>query len=318
MSERGSAEGRRREAIDPRALGKSGWKDTLGRVRGEIRRDNLTMVAGGVAFYAFFALFPALAAIVAIYGLVADPQEVQQQVQALGGAVPAGVRDIVQQQLDRVASGSRAALGWGLVASLLITLWSANKGMKGLVDALDIVYDAKDERGFLKKNGLTLLLTLGAIVAAVAVIALVVAIPPVLNALGLGGGGRVLVQVLRWVLLAGLLLFGLSVLYRFGPHRHQPKWRWVSPGAVAAVLLFILASVAFSIYVASFGSYGKVFGSLAAVAILLMWMYIGAFAVLLGGELNAEAERQTRRHTTPDRPEPMGERGPHAAGEAPG
>lgn len=304
---------RGREAGKPTELGKTGWIDTLKRVRAEAKNDNLALIAGGVAFYAFLGMFPALAAIAAIYGLVAEPAQVQQQVQSLGGVLPSGVQDIVRTQLQRVSQTSSSTLGWGVAVSIALALWSASKGTAGMIKALNVAYDEEEKRGFFKLKGVTLLLTLGAILAVVLAVALVVALPAVLGFLGLGSGARVAIQIARWVLLVALVVAGLSVLYRLGPSRDAPRWQWTSPGAILALVLWLAASVAFSLYVSNFGSYNATFGSLAAVAILLLWFFISAYVVLLGAEVNAEAERQTRHDTTRGRPERMGRRGAYAA-----
>lgn len=287
--------------------------DVLWRVRKEMKNDHATLIAAGVAFYAFFALFPTLFAVVAIYGLVADPADVQAQVSALEGVLPSGAQQIVGSQLRRVAGSSGTALGWGLVIGLLVALWSASKGVRGIVDALNIAYDETEDRGFFKRTGLVLLLTVGGIVTAVVAIALVVALPAVLNSIGLGVAGQVLAEVARWVLLAALVITGLAVLYRVAPARRSARWRWVTPGSALAAGVWLVASVLFSIYVDQFASYQKTFGSLAAVAVMLLWFWISALAIILGGEVNAEAERQTQRDTTRGPTEPMGRRGARSA-----
>lgn len=304
---------RGREAAKPRELGKRGWKDVASRVRGEMKSDNVGLIAAGVAFYGFFALFPTLFALVALYGLVADPGQIEEQITAMGSAVPGNVQTLVGTQLQRLASTSSTALGWGLVISLLIAFWSSSKGVRGLMEALNIAYDEDERRGFVKRTAVTLLLTVGGIIVVILAIALVVAVPAVLGYVGLGAGGRIVAQIVRWVVLIGLILGGLAVVYRLAPCRSSPRWRWVTPGSIVAAALWLLASVGFSIYVHFFASYQKTFGSLAAVAVLLMWFYISAYVVIIGAEINAESEHQTRKDTTKGPPEPMGERGAHAA-----
>ncbi len=304
---------RGRSASRPRELGRRGWKDVMLRTRSEMKKDNVGLIAAGVAFYGFFALFPTLFAVVAIYGLVANPAAIGAQVSSMGTAVPGNVQSIVETQLERLASTSSSALGWGLVISLLIAFWSASKGVRGMIEAMNIAYDEDEKRGFVKRTGVTLLLTIGGIVTAIVAIALVVAVPAVLGNIGLGSGARIGAQIVRWILLIGLVLLGLAIVYRLGPSRDAPKWRWVSPGSIVAAALWLLASVGFSIYVDFFGNYQKTFGSLTGVAVLLMWFYISALVVIVGAEINAESERQTRKDTTEGRAERMGERGAYAA-----
>jgi membrane protein len=282
------------DASRPTAFGRHEWLDTLRRTRREAQRDHLSMVAAGVAFYAFLSVFPALAAIVSVYGLLSDPGQVEQQLNALGGVMPSGVREILSDQLRRIAGGSSAALSWGFALSLLLALWSATKGTKSLIEAMNITYDEQEKRGLFKLNGLALAMTLGGVITAVLALIVVVAIPTLLGFAGLGDIARVGVDVLRWPILIAVLLFALAAVYRFGPSREGPEWRWVTPGSLLAAGLWLAVSIAFSIYVANFGSYEKTYGSLGAVVILLMWFYVGAYVILLGAELNAEAERQQR------------------------
>lgn len=301
-----------RTATRPREL-RRGWKDVALRVKDEAKRDNLTLIAAGVAFYAFFALFPTLFAIVAIYGLVADPAHVGSQVDAMGTVLPSGAREIIDEQLTRVASTSSSTLGWGLLLSVVLAFWSASKGVRGLIDAINIAYDERESRGFFKRTGLTLLLTIGGIFAVILAVGALVAVPAILGSIGLGTVGHVLAQIARWVVLVAVIIVGLAVLYRLAPSRDAAKWRWITPGSILASVIWLLVSVGFALYVQWFGSYQQTFGSLAAVAILLMWFYFSALAILLGAETNAEAERQTRRDTTAGHPEPMGRRGAYAA-----
>jgi len=252
------------------------------------------MVAAGVAFYAFLSVFPALAALVSVYGLISDPQHVEEQLNALGGVMPAGVRELLGAQLRRIAGGSAGALGWGFALSLLLAVWSTTKGTKSLIEAMNIAYDEQEKRGPLKLNGLALMLTIGGVLTMVVALIVVVGIPTVLGLFGLGGVARVAVDVLRWPLLIAILLVGLAVVYRLGPAREGAKWKWITPGSLLAAMLWLAASIAFSIYVANFGSYEKTYGSLGAVVILLMWFYVGSYVILLGAELNAEVERHQR------------------------
>lgn len=270
------------------------WFDLLLRTKREAERDHLGMVAAGVAFYAFLSVFPALAALVSLYGLLSDPNEVERQLAALGSVMPNGVRELLAEQLRRIAGGSSGVLGWGVVLSLLLGLWSANRGTKSLIEAMNIAYDEQEKRGLLALNALSLLLTLGGVLMLVVALVVIVGIPTVLGFVGLGGLARVAVDVLRWPLLIAVVLIGLAVVYRFAPAREGPEWKWVTPGSLLATMVWLAVSIAFSVYVANFGSYEKTYGSLGAVAILLLWFYAGSYVILLGAELNAEAERRRR------------------------
>lgn len=275
---------------------------------GEIKRDRLSMVAAGVAYYAFLALFPAIAAAVSIYGMVANPADIQQAMQGMGGVLPGEVVNIISQQMASIASSSGAALGIGAVVSILLAIWSATKGTKALMEALNITYDEDESRGFIRLNLVALLLTVGAIVGVLVAAAGVIALPAFVGTLGLPEMIATVLQWVRWPILALVVIVGLAFLYRYGPSRAAARFQWVSVGAVAATLLWLLASGLFSYYVANFGAYNKTYGSLAAIVILMLWFYLSAYVILMGAELNAEMERQTARDTTTGEPLPMGMR----------
>jgi membrane protein len=285
----------------------------LKRVKAEVKDDNVGLLAAGVAFYAMLAIFPAIIAVVTVYGMVADPDQVKTQVGELAKSLPAGADELLEDQLTNVVNAGRQALSIGLALSLLALLWSVSSGVQGLIKSLNVIYDEKETRGFVKLRGLSLLLTLGAIVVAVVALALITVFPGVIDGLGLGRAGQVAASVARWVVLAVLVLLALGVVYRLGPDRANPRWRWVSPGAVVALVLWLLGSVGFSYYVDNFGKYNQTYGALAAVIILLLWLFLSAFAVLLGAEFNAETERQTARDTTTGPERPPGERGAEVA-----
>lgn len=305
--------GRGREANRPGQIPRAGWRDILLRVKEEMGDDNLSIVSAGVAFYLLLAMVPALAAIISIYGLVADPATVEQQIAALSDALPQDAQAIITEQLQRIAGGSQAGLGFGALIGLLLTLYSAAKGMKALINALNVTYDEHEKRGFVQLNLVALGLTVLTILIGVLALAAIVVLPAVLNMIGLGQTVEVLLNWLRWPLLALALVVVLAAVYRYGPSRRQPRWRWVSWGAVLATILWLLGSAAFSLYVRYFGSYNETYGSLGAIVILLMWFFLSAYIVLLGSEINAEMEHQTRRDTTAGGNQPLGQRGAHVA-----
>ena len=302
-----------RSAHSPRDFGTPAWGDILKRVKTAIGADNLSLVAAGSAFYALLALFPALGAVVALYGLFNDPAAVTAQVEQLGDVIPQEARNIVETQLQRVASAGGTALSVGAAVSFLIALWSSSKGVKSLMTALNIVYGEKETRGFIKLNAVALALTLVMLVFVVLALVAVAVVPAVIGMLGLQGVGEALARWLRWPLLGGVAVGILAVLYRYAPDRARPEWRWVVWGAVVATVLWLIGSALFSLYVSNFGSYNETFGSVAAIVVLMMWFYLSALFVLIGGELNAEMERQTRRDTTQGAEEPQGRRGAYAA-----
>lgn len=297
------------DAERPRDIPKRGWLQILKRSWKEAKADQVPLVAAGVAFYSFLALFPALIATVLIYGLVATPSQVASQVSQLSSVMPSSARSLLKGQLTSLTQTNQQGLGIGLVVALLGALWSASGGMGNLITAVNITYDETDDRGFVRRKGLALLMTLGAILFVLVAIALVAVFPAVIGSLGLPTVVQVAAQVVRWALLVGAMMLALAVLYRVAPDRDAPKLRWVSVGAVAATVLWVIASVAFSLYVANFSSYGKTYGALAGVVVLLLWLWITNYVVLLGAEMNAEAEQQTARDTTKGPAQPMGERG---------
>lgn len=302
----------------PSEIPRRGWFQVVKRAFAEGKADNVSMLAAGLAYFAFLALFPALIAAVLIYGLVADPADVQEQIDSLSGALPPEAKSLISDQMSSIASSSGGALGVGLVISLLGALWSVSGGVSNLINAVNVCYDEEETRGFLRLRGLALLLTVGGILFMALAVGLVAVAPVVLDALKLGTLGTILLQVGRWVLLVLLVVFGLAVVYRIAPDRDAPKFRWVSVGAVVATVIWVIASVGFSLYVSNFGSYGKTYGALAGVIVLLLWFFISAYIVLLGAEINAEAEQQTAEDTTRGPERPMGERDAVRADSLPG
>ncbi|HYI61264.1 MAG TPA: YihY/virulence factor BrkB family protein [Acidimicrobiales bacterium] len=306
----GAASGpaRGREADRPQDVPARGWRDILLRTKEEVKGDSVVLLAAGVAFYALLSLVPGLVALVSIYGLVADPADIDRQVGDLLSAAPAEVRDLVSEQLGSITDGSRGGLGVAAVVGVLVALWSASSGMKHLITAINTAYDEEESRGFLKVRGLALALTVGAMAFLVVALGLIAVLPAALAETSLGGAARVAVSVLRWPLLGLGLLAGLAILYRWAPDRDNARWAWTAPGTIFATVAWVVASIAFSIYTANFGSYGETYGSLGAVVVVMLWLLISALVVVVGAEVNAEAERQTRRDTTAGRPKPLGRR----------
>lgn len=321
MTERDNGQAAGRDAERPGEIPPRGWFAILKRVKAEVKEDNVTLLAAGVAFYAMLAIFPAIIAVVTVYGMVADPAQVESQVNEFAKGLPAGAGELITEQLNNVVNAGRQALSIGLAISLLAVLWSASGGVQGLVKSLNLVYDERETRGFVKLRGLSLLLTLGAIVVVVVALALIAVFPGVIDDLGLGQAGELAASIARWVVLALVVLTALAVLYRYAPDRANPRWRWVSWGAVVALVVWLLGSVGFSWYVDNFGKYNQTYGALAAVIVLLLWLFLSSFAVLLGAEFDAEIERQTARDTTTGPDRPLGERDAEVAdtvGESPG
>jgi membrane protein len=301
--------GRGRSATTPSEIPARGWKDILIRVYKNISAHRILAIAAGVTFYGLLAVFPAIAALVSVYGLFVDPATIASQMNQLSALLPGGAIDVVRDQMTRVASQGNGTLGVTFVFGLAIALWSANAGTKALFDALNVVYDEQEKRGFIKLNAISLLFTCGAILFLLIATASVIALPAALQPLGFGGGKEALVRVIMAPFLFAVLILGLAVLYRYGPSRDQPRWRWISWGSVSASVVWLAASMLFSWYAANFGTFNKTYGSLGAVIGFMMWIWLSAIVILVGGELNAEMEHQTAQDTTAGPPEPMGERG---------
>jgi membrane protein len=305
--------GRGREASRPGEVPARGWLDVLKRTSRGIKETNASIVAAGVAFYAFLALVPALIALVAIYGLVANPADVRDQITSFASALPRDAQRLLSSQLGSITRGAGGGTGIAAAIAIAGALWSASSGIAALNTGLTVVNHETETRGFLKKRLLALVLTLFAVVGVLIMLALVVALPSVLESIDVTGIGSTVLELARWPLLAGVMLVGLGVIFRYGPQRRRPRWRWVTPGAVVAVVVGLAASIGFSIYVSLLGNYNKTYGALGAIIIMLLWLYLMAFAVLFGAAMNAELEHQTERDTTAGDDKPMGERGAHVA-----
>lgn len=304
-----ASDARGRTASSPGEIPPRGWWDIVMRTKDDVSRDNLSLIAAGAAFYAFLAIPSAITALVSFYGLMFDPNGVQRQVEALHGLLPDDAIKLLSDQLHNLAAHSNSTLGAGLVMSLALALWSARSGISSMITALNIVYGEVEKRGYLKLQLAALGLTAGAVISALVALALIAVLPAVLSIVLLGGSGKTIAALIRWPILIVLVIVALAAIYRFAPSREEPKWRWVSWGAVAATILWIVASVLFSIYVGRFATYDKSYGSLGAVVVLLMWLYLSAFVVLFGAQLNAEIEHQTARDSTTGSWRPLGQRG---------
>jgi membrane protein len=281
-----------RDARRPTGIPASGWKAVGLRVKDQVASDNVSIVSAGVAFYLLLSIVPALAATVAIYGLVADPQSIGRHMAALGQFMPAEAQALVGEQLNRLAQSSGDALGIGALVGLLVSIWSATRAMAAMIESLNIAYNEEERRGFVRRNLVALGLTVVLVLFLGVAIALIAVIPVIVNLLGMTGLLATVMNWLRWPVLAACLLLALAVLYRYGPDREAPEWAWVSPGAVVGGLLWMLGSIGFSIYVSYAGNYDATYGSLGAIVVVMMWLFISAFAIMLGAEWNAETERQ--------------------------
>lgn len=304
--------GRGRQAENPYNIPPVGWKDVYWRALREFRDDQIANAARGVAFAIMLALFPAIGAFVAIFSMVADVDAAQRQIESFGGVLPPDTVAFVSGQIERIAGQTQATLSFAFALSLLLSLWGANVGMKSLFAALNIAYEEREKRTFFRMTLITLAFTVGAVIFLTAAMASVMAVPQVLEFLGLG----MLIGPmtwLRWPMLLVVTMLALALLYRFGPSRADPRWRWVSLGSVTASLLWLLVSLLFSWYLSSVADFNATYGSLGTVFAFMMWLWLSSAVVLFGAEVNSEMERQTLKDSTTGEPQPLGQRGAVAA-----
>jgi membrane protein len=300
--------GRGRRAKSPLAIPWAGWKDIFWRTYQRVDDDRLLATAGGVVFFGLLAIFPAVTALVSSYGLFADPSTISSNLHTLATMLPEGSFQIVEDQVGRVVSNGNTALGATFLFGLVLAVWSANAGVKSIFDALNVAYEEREKRSFIKLNLVSLAFTIGGIMALLLMVGTVVAFPLALNHLGLAPESKLIVALARWPVLLVILLAALAVLYRFAPSRDAPRWHWLSVGAVTAAILWIAGSALLSWYLSEFANYNATYGSLGAAIGLMTWMWMSAIVIMFGAELNSEIERQTLRDTTTGPPKPLGTR----------
>lgn len=259
------------------------------QVMAEVKDDHVTLMGAGVAFYGFLALIPGLIALVSIYGLVGDPDDIQAWVEDMGGAMPEEARNLLIQQLEAITQASGGALSISLVISFLVALWAASSGMGHLVEAVNMAHDEPESRNMVRRRILSVSLTIGAILFAIVAIAAIAVWPAVVSAIDPLSSIAWFMRVAVWPVLAVALTVGLAVLYHVGPDR-DGEWRWITWGSAIAVLLWVVASIGFQVYVANFASYNETYGSLGAIIIMLLWLWLSALVVLVGAEINSVLE----------------------------
>ena len=301
--------GRGRHAEAPWQIPVRGWKDILWRTYQQIGEDRLLAVAAGVVFYGLLALFPAVTALVSLYGLFANASAINDHLSSLGDILPSSAVDIIHEQIIRLTSKGDTKLSFGFVVGLGVALWSANAGMKAIIDALNVVYEEKEKRGFIKLNLVSLAFTLVAIASLLLALGAVVVLPLLLNQLGLSSITDTLFRVGRWPLLLAVVIVGLALIYRLAPSRREPRWQWLTVGSIFAAAAWLGASALLSWYLANFAHYDAAYGSLGAGIGLMMWMWVSSIVILFGAQLNSEIEHQTAKDSTVERDRPLGARG---------
>jgi membrane protein len=302
-----------RDAKRPLHIPLRGWWQVMQRVREDSARENLSVVAAGCAFYAFFAIFPALTAVVSIYGLTADPANVERHLGILSTILPTEAYDLIIEQVRRIASTSDRSLSWGFLLSVAVAVWSVGAGTQALFAALNIAYEEAEQRSLIHFYLNAFMFALIGIAAGVVVLFAIVYVPILFASVGLSSTLELIIGIGRWPFLAVLWMLLLALLYRFGPCRRSAKWRWVTVGSVFGTVVWLAASALFSVYVAHFANYDRTYGAFGALVILLFWLYLTFYIVLLGADINAEMELQTAMDTTVGEPKPMGKRGAFVA-----
>ena len=300
---------RGRNAEHPGQIPWTGWKDIAFRVKDEWGDDHVGMAAAAVAFYSFLALIPALAALVSILGLVAQGDDVARLVEDLFGQLPGDAKSLIDDQLRSIADQSSGSLSFGLILSVVLSIWSASGAIGQFIKTINIAYDEEETRSWFFRKGLALGLTVGAVLFVATAVFAVIALPTIIDDTGLGFGMRRLLNILIWPALAVMFGVALAVLYRVAPDRSAAHWTWVTLGSLFSIVAWVIVTLGFRLYVSSFGSYNETYGSLSAVVVMLLWLWLTAIIVLLGAEINAETEHQTARDTTVGGEQPIGRRG---------
>ena len=260
-----------------------------------ISRDRILATAAGVVFYGLLAIFPAITALVSSYGLLADPSTISSNLQSLAVMLPGDSFSIVQDEIARVLAKPNSALSLAFVFGFLLAIWSANAGVKAVLDALNVAYEVEEERGLIRLNLVSLAFTIAGLAAILLMVGSVIGVPLALARLGLDHDAKQFVEISRWPVLGLALLMALLALYGYGPSRPRPKLRWLVSGAVLAIVLWLIGSALLSWYLSDFANYTATYGSLGAAIGLMTWMWLSAIIILVGAELNSEIERRAER-----------------------
>lgn len=304
---------RGRDAEAPQDIPAKGLRDVFWRVVNAIMADRVTLIAAGVTYFMLLSLFPALGALVALYGFVADPTAIMAHIGFLAGVFPPGSFDLIMNQLTSLTQQATSTRSLAFFGGLLVAIWSANSGMKALFDAMNVAYQEDEKRSLVRLNLLSLGFTFCALVVAIILIAAIGVLPAVLKYLWLDDWQEFLARLARWPFIILVFGCGISMIYRYGPSREEAKIKWLSWGVVFSTVLWLVASVLFSFYLENFANYNATYGTLGALIGLMVWVWISVVILIVGAEINAELEHQTRKDSTTGSPKPMGERGAYVA-----
>ncbi|MDQ6841057.1 MAG: YihY/virulence factor BrkB family protein [Actinomycetota bacterium] len=302
-----------RLANSPREIPWRGWRAVIRRTIWEMLTDRVSLVAAGCAFYGTLALFPAMSMLVSIYGLIYDPATVEPQLALVRDLLPPSAYVLISDRVHMLVTRPPGTLGIGLLVSTAVALWSSASGIKSIITALNLAYEEREQRSFLRYQLTAFTITILAILSAVVGLVVLVGLPAGLAFFGVPASQTFWVRISSFGLLLLGVLVGLSLLYRFGPCRISAKWHWITPGSMVATVLWIAASALFSWYVQTFSTYDATYGPLGTVVAFMMWLFVTVYVVLLGAELNAELELQTVRDSTRGAPKPFGRRGAYVA-----
>jgi membrane protein len=299
-----------RGADNPFTILRHEWMSVARETWAESNNDSISLIAAGTAFWAFAAIAPLLAATVLTYGIFATPEIVSSNIRSLFGVLPRDAAALIADQLAGVVKGSGDKKGWGLALALLLAVYGGTQGAFAIISALNIAYEEKEKRGFFRLYLLAFAITGATVVLAIAACAST-AIVAFIDGLIPGAPAFVLnaIRLASYVVLAMFGTTAAALLYRYAPDRVHAQWIWLTPGSLTATALWLVATVGFALYVTHFGNYGATYGSLSAVVVLLFWLWLSAYAFLLGGELNSQLERRTAKDTTVGPPAPLGQRG---------
>jgi membrane protein len=286
--------GARAPAKSPSEFSGQDWCEVLKRTYRESSRDNVSIIAAGVAFYAFLAFVPLLGSLVLVYGIVAEPQSVVQHMQALTALMPADAARMIGEQLMSVTQTASSKKGLGLLIALLLSIYGAMRGANSIITALNIVYEVRETRSFLRATMVAATLTVGAVFALLLAMLGISLLGFVEKLLPFSSPAvHLILKIVFWMVAAAAVSLIVALVYRYAPNHEVPKWRWLTPGSIAATALWLAATLGFGLYVTNFGNYNATYGSLGAVVVFLTWLYLTAYILLMGGELNAELEKQT-------------------------
>lgn len=305
--------GHGRHAKTPSEIPALGLRDVLWRVYSEVLADRVTLIAAGTTYYIVLAIFPGMGVLVSIYGLLTDPSDLAKQMIFLRDVLPPGAFELLLPQLEALAHKGRSELSLAFAASSIIAFWSATSGVKALFDAMNVAYGEVEKRSLIRVNLLAFGFTISAIMATVLLIAVVGVVPTILKALYLDQWTEILAMLARWPVV--LLITGIAtiVIYRYGPSREKAKFQWLTWGAAFSTIAWALTTTGFSVYLLNFANYNATYGTLGALVAFMIWIWLSIVILIVGAELNAELEHQTRCDSTTGAPMPMGQRGAEMA-----